>query len=682
MAKQLLANRTPQAYAAVERFAKAHSGTEAGALGWLVLGFARSAEADYPAAIAALTTAKADAGELGDYVDHQLATAQRASGQFAEAARTLEGFSERHRDSLFERDAALLQAYALLSNHQAAKAAQVLSPHRTSGRADIELAFGKAMEALGKRAEAIDAYERVYVELPTSNDAGEAKSRLTALDASYQISAERRKQRADLLLKARKFSMALEEFRQLANEPSLDRQEMNAMVAFCQLRLNRDGEAKRSAASIGEAKGETEALRLYVTAEIARKEEDMGRHRDSVVRLREQAPESFWLQEALLSAGNMYLLRKDFREAAAFYDELAARFPQGRFGSSAHWKGAWLKYRMGKKAEARQGFLAHIKIFPASGEVPNALYWSGRLAEEQGELPKARGYYQKLSDRFRNYYYAGLARERLRAIKVSPIEEDAVLAGIPSAESVPADKFRGDAENNLRYQKARLLNNAGLTELAVKELQAAARQKDGAWAAVELAKLYQEDERPHTALQTLKRAVPSYFAQDVNALPRPVMEGLFPRPYWQQVKSYSTANGLDPYLVAALIRQESEFNPGAVSHANAYGLMQLLPSVGKKVAREVKMRPYSKNSLLQPTPNIILGTRFFRTMVDQNEGRVEYALAAYNAGQHRVNDWMDDGDFKDVPEFVESIPFTETREYVQAIMRNVSVYKRLYGESF
>jgi soluble lytic murein transglycosylase len=140
------------------------------------------------------------------------------------------------------------------------------------------------------------------------------------------------------------------------------------------------------------------------------------------------------------------------------------------------------------------------------------------------------------------------------------------------------------------------------------------------------------------------------------------------------------AKSLAPYLVASLIRQESEFNPGAVSSANAYGLMQLLPRVGKGEAKAAHMRRFSVASLLEPDVNIQLGTHYFKEMVAQYNGQVEYALAAYNAGSNRVDEWLQSGHYRDVAEFVESIPFTETREYVQAIMRNAKVYQRLYPQ--
>jgi soluble lytic murein transglycosylase len=215
-------------------------------------------------------------------------------------------------------------------------------------------------------------------------------------------------------------------------------------------------------------------------------------------------------------------------------------------------------------------------------------------------------------------------------------------------------------------------------DLAAHELEAAADEEKGSWVTPETARIFQENELYNRGIEIVKHAVPNYFALDLPALPRAYWEALFPRPYWTDLKRFSTRNELDPYLVASLIRQESEFNPGAVSNKNAVGLMQLLPKTGKLVAKEEKIRHFRANQLLMPSVNLQLGTKYFRSMVDKF-GSFEYALAAYNAGDDRVKDWLSAGNFRDPQEFVESIPFTETREYVQAILRNASVYRQLYG---
>jgi soluble lytic murein transglycosylase len=421
------------------------------------------------------------------------------------------------------------------------------------------------------------------------------------------------------------------------------------------------------------------AERLFNLGEIARSANDNDGFLRNLDELRQTAPTSSWLEQALLSAGNIYLLRHDYDRAIDSYRELQQRFPNGGRASYALWKATWLSLRQGRRADAEKGFEDLIGLYPTSGEVPAALYWRGRLAEEDGEPAKARAYYQKVSERFRNYYYGELARQQLKKLKPDsdPVHY-ALLDRVPpidastkiTADAVPAD--------NLRVQKARLLENGGLLDFSVRELRAAAEESKGNWLAPETARMYSDAGRYDMAIQVLKRAVPGYFAVDLPSLPRPYWEALFPKPYWIDLKKFSSSNGLDPYLVAALIRQESEFNPGAVSRANAVGLMQLLPKVGKSVARQEKLKHFSTTQLFTPAVNLQLGTRYFRSMVDKFGG-FEYALAAYNAGADRVQDWQGQGKYRDVQEFVESIPFTETREYVQAILRNANVYRQLYG---
>jgi soluble lytic murein transglycosylase len=130
-------------------------------------------------------------------------------------------------------------------------------------------------------------------------------------------------------------------------------------------------------------------------------------------------------------------------------------------------------------------------------------------------------------------------------------------------------------------------------------------------------------------------------------------------------------------MVASLIRQESEFNPGAISNKNAYGLMQLLPSVGKELAKHEGIHRFEPRDLLDPDTNIRLGSLYLKQTLDKFGDHPEYAFAAYNAGDDRVTAWQAIGPYHDMDEFVESIPFSETRNYVQAILRNEGIYREL-----
>ena len=676
MAKQLLEMRTKPAYAGVQAFATRHAGTDEGAMANLVLAYAHILDHEYPMAQPYLKKAQPKSGELGDYVTYFTALSQNGQGSSDQVIATLKDFQPRYPDSIFARDAAVIYVNALLANGQPEQAIATGKEFRNPPRSDLELAIGRAYLKSGDVPNATDALRRVYFAMPMSDEASAAGADLASINGLNASFAERRA-RADLLTQGKRYREAVSEYSNIVNiAPST--QEHDAVLVSMTIADYRGGNSRpaRQTLETMQVAGDANARRLAFLADIARDDHDETRLADLMNQLRQAGPASPYLEQSLLSAGNMYLLKKDYDHAIDFYRELDQRFPTGRFGHYAHWKASWLSLRQGRTEEARQGFEEQISKYPDSNEVPPALYWRGRLAEDAHNVALARAYYRKTIDRFPNYYYADRSRERLARLGTGQVATEALLDHVPPV-NMPKAKFGEVPEDNLRAQKARLLENCAMFDYAVKELQKVP-SGDTDWTAGEIARIYQDSGGYYRALNYMKRTVPSYFSLDYNALPRNYWETLFPRPFWGDLKRYSVANDLDPYLVASLIRQESEFNPGAISHANALGLMQVLPGTGKKLAKEVKMKGFRAERLLVPTTNIQLGTRYFKDLLNQFDGHPEYALAAYNAGSDRVQAWLAEGNFKDPQEFVESIPFTETREYVQAIMRNASVYKKLY----
>jgi soluble lytic murein transglycosylase len=691
MAQQLLQDRTPTAYAGVEAYARRHAKTkedaDAAALAWLVIGYAHTLDHDYGKAIDPFNRAKAGASELGDYIAYYLGDAYLKTAHNAEALSTLADFSKSFPDSLLIRDAHLVYANALLEEGRAPEAAALLERDRIPARSDVELALGRAYEAAGDNQKAAVVLRNLYYNLPTSFEADVAGTELHKLGISGSMSE--RRTRADLLFKAKHYADAAHDYHDLVNQDEItpvDRPQIQLALAAALEKTDHSNDARHILTAMGTQTGDAEAERLYLLSETERSTSDDEAVQKTLNELRQFGPSSPWLEQALLSAGNMYLLKRDYDHAIDYYRELQQRFPNGGHASSAHWKAAWLSFRQGRADEARREFENQIALYPDSAEIPNALYWRGRLAEEDGNPAMAMAFYQKLSDRFRNYYYAELARARLKALASAadasskePPPHYALLDRVAPLATAGKITAVAPPDDNLRVERARLLSNGGLADMAVRELQAAASQEGGSWAPPEMARVYQDGGRYDRGIEIMKHSTPNYFAVDLPDLPRPYWEALFPKAYWPDLRRYSVLNGLDPYLVASLIRQESEFNAGALSHANAVGLMQLLPKTGKSVAKQVKLKGYSAPQLYTPAVNLELGTRYFKDMVDKYNGQFEYALAAYNAGTDRVGDWLGQGHYRDPQEFVESIPFTETREYVQAILRNASVYRQLYG---
>jgi len=679
MAQQLLRERTPAAYHGVEAYARLHNSEDAGSLAWFVLAYAHIMDRDPAQALDPLRRAKVKANELADYVTYYQATALQQTGDSTQAEALLRNFEQKYSESIFIRDVHLTRARALLALDRPTDAIAILEADRLPTRADFELTLGRGYAAAGQPVKAAAALRAVFYGMPLAGEAEDAEKELIPLAGRIPPAGmTERKARAELLAKGKRYADAATEYRAIIGDATpQDRPALEVALAGALRLSNRTREAKLALDALSDATGDVAAQRLYNLGELARAADDDAGFQGYLGQLRQVGPASPWLEQSLFSSANKYLVSKDYPRAEAHYRELAQRFPNGSHGSYAHWKSAWLLWRMGQGAEARREFEQQILLFPDGAETPAALYWRGRAAEEDNEPGRARAYYEKLNQRYRSYYYAQLARQRLETI-TAPAAVEPVVANLRGVDPPAYPTLNDPPADSLRVQKASLLANGALLDLALRELHAAALEEGGNWEVAEMARICQDAGRYDRALDVVKHEVPRYFSSELTDLPPPYWQALFPRPYWTDLKAYAAENALDPYLVAALVRQESAFNPGAISHANAVGLMQLLPSTGRLVAKDLKIRHFNPALLTVPSTNLRMGAKYFKGMVTQF-GAVEYALAAYNAGSDRVLDWQANGKYRDIAEFVESIPFTETREYVQAIQRNANVYRQLYG---
>ncbi len=684
MAQQLAQSPTPAAFSGVSAWAHGHTG-EGAAAAYLALGHAYLLQRNFAQAVTALHSAHAADGSkaqpdgaLADYTDYLTAQAWLQSNQPTEAETVLDGFVKKYPDSIFAASIPVLRANLLVQQGDPQAALAALNPHRqepVAGRADFQLALAKAEALAGNTADAQRLFEHVYLDYPLSIEAGVARGQLATNGVLATLPPEQRRRHADALYDAGHYADAEDEYRSLAGQSNVDEASRTALLAAaseCDWKLHRLSLTQLNA--IPDTNDEAGARRAYLTMELARDRGDQSTQQSIVSQMETRFPTSSWLAEALYSSGNMYLLLKDYPHAIAYYGELATRFPRSKYAPSAHWRTAWLNYRIGQYAEAARLFDEQIRVYAGGKEIPSAIYWRARICEEQEQKPAlAAEYYRTILRVYPHYYYAMLAQARMSHLGALTPEANAVLDALqPSTVPELTDDV---PEDDPHVVKARLLANAGLNEYIAPEIRAS----DGSdeWGAFAEAEIYASYGESWRAMRLLKRAIPFYTSAPIEAIPVAYWRILFPQSYWTDIKADAERNGLDPYMVAALIRQETEFNPGAISNKNAYGLMQLLPAVGRSLARQEGIRHFSTNELLNPSTNIRLGTLYLKQTLDKFGGQPEYAFAAYNAGDDRVTDWQSVGNYHGIDEFVESIPFTETREYVQAILRNEQIYREL-----
>jgi len=675
MAQQLATMRTPAAYAGVTRYAHAHTG-EAGAAAYLALGHAYLVDHRFSEASENLKQARQSGEELADYADYLGAQADHQSGNEAGAAVLLHGFATRYPDSIFNLQAPELEATVLLAQGNAAGARKVLAEDTAgAARPAYQLAEGEVEMALGQEAEAEQIFRKLLLGHPLSTEAQAARAKLTALGAELRLTVTELRSLGDAYYNAGRYAEAAEQYRALEQKADLSADERNGFAvdaAACELKLKRLSPAQVQ--GLADTADEHGARRLYLLMELARNRDD-GTDQQRIVALMEtRFPKSPWLAEALFSSGNMYLLKKDFPTAISYYSYLATHFPDSANAPAAHWRAGWLSYRQGLYADASRLFDEQIKLYPGDKDTVAAIYWRGRLYETQDhKAASATSNYRALVRAYQHFFYTQLARRRLQA-----------LGNVELASQTQMDKLQAPPvpvleesfpEDSPHLAKAKLVANAGLNEYVAQEI--AADPDSGSWSALAEAQIYASYGETYRAMRSLKKALPFAMSAPISSIPLAYWRILFPEAWWETIKSESAKNNLDPFLVASLIRQESEFNPNVISYANAYGLMQVEPATGKQLAKEEGMSHFQAFQLLDPETNIRLGTRYLRKLLDRFGGVEEYALAAYNAGDYRVVDWQAAGPYGGLDEFVESIPFTQTREYVEAILRNKEIYRSI-----
>jgi soluble lytic murein transglycosylase len=689
LARRFAESDLPADRDALVRFATEHKAAGEGALARLVIGVKDFQAQRLASAAEELAQAAAVPTTLTDYAVYYQALALAGQGDHAAAAARLADFASRFPDSPWREPGLRQRVESLSHSGQPTQALEIApAPRNASGWALV----ARLAERADDGVRAARAWQRVYYEFPTASEQADAKTALAALreklGKTYPAATPAlRLGRADRLSAASQYLNARAEYRTLSTSlQGLPREQAAVRFGVADYNLKRTLIAYRWLRNLQVTQPEAAAERLFYQAAAARRLGWTDQFAKLVDELGSQHRDSPWYEEALFNAGNEYLLAHDADRYLKYYRSVYELFPRGRYAESAHWKVAWHAYQQRSDPEqaelARKLLEEHLRMFPASTQVTAAVYWLGRLAESRSDALTARAFYTHLTGHYPLYYHALLSRDRLAKLPAAagPVSPGVMtlLQPLPPAGAPPSKEPSPEVRAYL--DRAGLLMQLGLDDLAERELRFRADADRSAYhAGLELARLAASRGDYYRAVRLLKHYTPGYLAYSLDALPNQYWELLFPLPWRQQIERYARDNSLDPFLVAGLIRQESEFNPEAVSRAKAHGLMQLILPTGRLLARSAGLPPPTAVTLHRPETSLRLGTMHFKKVLDLYNGRLDFALAGYNAGEHRVDRWMDLYRSEDPDEFIENIPFTETRTYVQSVLRNAEIYRKLYG---
>lgn len=396
----------------------------------------------------------------------------------------------------------------------------------------------------------------------------------------------------------------------------------------------------------------------------ARSELRAGRLGDSRATLRRILAER--PQDTTAAAQALYLLADlatdEGRDAAArsAYLDLVRRYPTSRLAPTAGFFAGLIAYVDGNHATAARELDDIARRWPASGELSRIRYWAGRAHQSAGNMDAARAHWRAVATADPRSYYAMRSRERLGDTRWHPPAGGSAVPSIPDVDSA--------------RRRIVMLDMLGMNVEARLEANALASSANSSLArAIAVGHTLLELGRPAAAIQVGLRTLGA--GGDTSLA---VFQLLYPVVHRDVLGAESSRRGLDPALVAGLIRQESNFEPAATSPAGARGLMQLMPATGQQVARGLGYPVWDVALLYQPDVSVELGTTHLATLVRQRD-RVEHVLAAYNAGSTPVARWLRKRGADDPEVFTERISYAESRDYVRVVLRNREMYGAIYG---
>ncbi len=613
------------------------------------------------------------------------------AGSHTEAMSVLAQLIKDFPDSIRIRDARLLWAASAIAAGRAVEVPPFLIQLSEKDDADALLLTAKAYEAQSSPAEAVKYYRRTYFYAAGSAAAKEAEAKLTALSQPLTpVDADELTSRTERLMSTKSFPDAVSAFADLATRyPGAYSTKMAVRRIEAIAQTGKMADAQSVFAAIALTAKEREDAYRQLALGYA-KAKMWPQLRSTVDAMKQNYPSGTLVAKTLIDAGLAARDARNRTDEGYYFNTAVAAFPNAIEVATAQFEAGWFQHESGNFAISSQMFIDHLARY-ADKDTTNrgkAGYWAARDSERLGKLAEACSLYDGVSYRYSANWYGYLALGRLSSMKaqgncrttVAPNE--LIARAVANLKTVTVAGETAAAKAVALADKSDELSSVGIFDWAFDELQEAKKSAGNSPRInMALARHFRSKGDNTAAFLALRASYPDYAQMFPEEMGREEWAIFYPLVNWSEIKYWAGERGLDAFQVAGLIRQESVFTPNAKSPANAFGLMQLLVPTAQTMARKYvsKTAQVTATSLYQPQLNIQLGTAY---MKDQfvKFGRIEYVAVAYNAGPGRVPQWRATLP-AEMDEFVEAIPFKETKGYVQGVIRNSAQYRRLYDDA-
>jgi soluble lytic murein transglycosylase len=606
---------------------------------------------------------------------------------------------ENYPESIRVRDARIGWATDDLANTNP-RTTEILADLLKQKDPEAYIVMGRGAEGRGDKENAIRYYRAAY--FAARSEANDPKTHLVVDPASEAASklkffgddlqprdAEEFIQQADKYLSAKNYAAAAASFSDLAARfPTSVTTAIQLRRLTALANAGKMPDAQAAFNSFPESLKEREEGYRQLVLGYA-KAKIWAQARSTADEMRQKFPAGKLTPKAFVDAGYAARDAKNKGEETYFLSTALTVFPNAVEVAGAQFELAWLQHESGNFAESSRMFVEHLARY-AEKDTTNrgkAGYWAARDSERAGKTADACALYEGVINRYSANWYGHIGLQRLTALKgqgqcrSQSAAQSQIAKAVANLKTVTVAAETSTPKELERSEKSQQLSVIGLFDWAIGELEEAKKTANNSPKInLALAKHYRLKGDNVNALLALAKSYPDYSQMFPEEMGREEWDIFYPLSNWDQISAWAKSRNLDQYQVAGLIRQESVFNPRAKSGAQAYGLMQLLIPTARLVAKKYgSTATVTGDTLFLPALNIELGTGYMRDQLDKF-GRVEYMAVAYNAGPGRVPQWRATLPIE-IDEFVEAIPFKETKGYVQGVIRNSAQYRRLYDEN-